>query len=121
MSHYKNGREAINGEPVIGKLYGQLITGVIYGINPSTETCNCTVAQIVPGGVMTVGCVNVKDLYHVEDALAAIEPKVQPATEVVPPPPMAWNRSTEPTKDSSPADTTPPATPPAAQAAPGSD
>ena len=46
--HYKNGREAKVGDPVIGTTYNRKGTqiGIIVGITPGTDTCNCRVAVI---------------------------------------------------------------------------
>jgi len=76
--HYKNGREAKTGDSVITKNYsGNLTAGVIYDLVPG-GTCNCSVAVLVPGGTQQLTCQNVGNMYHVEDAFAAIEPKIMP-------------------------------------------
>ena len=73
--HYKNGREAKNGDPVICKGYsGQVTVGKIHTIVPGCDACNCTVAEPVMGGVNQLACQTVGQLYHAEDALLAIEP-----------------------------------------------
>lgn len=73
--HYKNGREAKDGDTVIyydtyrQKTFG----GVVWAIIPGSNSCNCQVARVVPGLVVneskTLG-----EMYHAEDALMAIEP-----------------------------------------------
>jgi len=70
--HYKNGREANNGDLVIGKpKHGvTTITGIIQDIVPGQETCNCTVIR--PGGLIGC-CVSVADLFHADDALECAE------------------------------------------------
>jgi len=71
--HYKNGRSAFNGEPVITKDYnGQVVSGVIHNLRPG-DTCNCDAALIVPGGVFHMTCQNVGNMYHAADAFAAME------------------------------------------------
>lgn len=71
--HYKNGRLARNGDTVIGKpqFVPAPIVGIIQDINPGSTSCNCTVLR--PGGMVQL-CVTVGDLYHVEDAMAVLEP-----------------------------------------------
>jgi len=76
MAHYKNGRPAANGDPVVGQTYGGsgvVYAGTIHSINPGQETCNATVAEACVGGVNQRPCVNVSDLYHAEDAFKAID------------------------------------------------
>ncbi len=71
--HYKNGREARYGDPVIVKDYnGNITAGVIHNLR-AAQTCNCDVATLVPGGVTNLTCRTVGELYHAEDALKAIE------------------------------------------------
>lgn len=90
--HYKNGREAHNGETVIGQpqYCPTPYVGIIQDINPGATSCNCTVIR--PGGIIQ-SCVTVGDLYHVEDALAAIEAKTAAdaaaAAEAPTPPPAS--------------------------------
>ena len=73
--HYKNGREARNGDLVIGKPeYGPgVIVGIVQDINPVADKCNCVVIR--PGGLIQ-NCVTCGELYFAEDAYAAIEPKI---------------------------------------------
>lgn len=72
--HYKNGRLAKDGDPVICKGYNGLITvGKVYNLTPGTETCNCSVAEPVMGGVNQLTCRTLNEMYHAEDALTAIE------------------------------------------------
>lgn len=72
--HYKNGREARNGDTVIGKpqYAASLLVGLIQDINPGATSCNCQVIR--PGGLIQ-SCVTVGEIYHAEDALQAIEEK----------------------------------------------
>lgn len=71
--HYKNGRAAQAGEPVIvpRDYNGKLTVGVIYNLREGV-TCNCDVAVIIPGGVAQLICQEVTQLYHAADAFAAI-------------------------------------------------
>lgn len=72
--HYKNGREANEGDPVIylDSYKKKVVIGRIWSLSAGT-TCNCQVAQIIPGGV-THTCQSLNEMYHAEDALLAIEP-----------------------------------------------
>ena len=73
--HYKNGREAKEGDAVVylDTYRKKVKVGQLWSVSPGSETCNCQVAEVVPGGVQhssqTIG-----HLYHAEDALIAIEP-----------------------------------------------
>lgn len=70
--HYKNGKEAKDGDLVIGRggwTGAPLITGMIVDIFPGSGSCNATIIR--PGGIIQT-CVNVSDYYHAEDAYAAI-------------------------------------------------
>lgn len=87
--HYKNGREAKNGDPVIGLGYnGEPIAGSIHGITPGSDQCNCTVAVAVMGGVNQLTCQTVGNYFHAGDALAALVTVVlanPPTLEIQPP------------------------------------
>jgi hypothetical protein len=72
--HYKNGREAKEGDPVITLDYNRkVVVGVAYNLRPA-EICNCDVAVLIPGGSQQLTCQTVGNLYHAEDCLLAIEP-----------------------------------------------
>lgn len=107
--HYKNGREAKVGDLVVGTTYNLkgLQIGILVGITPGTDCCNCRVACVrafspndpsngttgmvhSEQGVTTLVTMGVdysacKDLYHAEDAFALLESVPQ----VVDPPPAA--------------------------------
>ena len=69
--HYKNGREAKSGDQVITRDWTQkVVVGTIHTLNAQSDTCNCTVAVVVPGGVNQLSAQSIKDCYHAEDALA---------------------------------------------------
>jgi hypothetical protein len=70
--HYKNGREAKEGDPVIAKVYNGFRAGTISQLNPNATTCNGTLTRAIVGGVQSES-VNLGELYHAEDAFAAIE------------------------------------------------
>lgn len=79
--HYKNGREAREGDPVVGKSFnGQPVVGILIDTTAALECCNGTVVR--PLG-LPLSCVNVKDFYHAEDAFAALEQK-QPTPDSAP-------------------------------------
>ena len=71
IMHYKNGREAHEGEPVIAQSYGKTYAGNIHSIVAGVSSCNAQIAYPVFGG-MSHTCVTVGDCYHAEDAFAAI-------------------------------------------------
>ena len=61
--HYKNGREAIVGDRVIGRTYNQkdVVVGTLLSITPGAASCNCMVGYIkvrelpiTPGGLQVV-------------------------------------------------------------------
>lgn len=94
--HYKNGREARNGDPVIGPAWTgskEIVAGTIHSIAPGCETCNCTVAIPIVGGVNQSSCRTVSDFYHAEDAFAAIEPKIDTQVQAMPVPVAAQSAS----------------------------
>ena len=69
--HYKNGRIAHAGDPVVYRDYNQTIkTGILLDTVPSSTCCNGIVSR--PCGLMPES-VDTKQLYHVEDALNALE------------------------------------------------
>lgn len=75
--HYKNGREAKEGDVVVYvETYPsrRVNVGVIHSL-VIAEGCNCQITKILPGGVSLNNCSSLKELYHAEDALLAIEPE----------------------------------------------
>lgn len=73
--HYKNGRLAQVGDPVVGTCYNTngLVVGTLVEITPARETCNCKVAfvgdAVTPVKVDYSQCSN---FHHAEDAKQAI-------------------------------------------------
>jgi hypothetical protein len=67
--HYRNGREAKNGDKVVmiggyGSEGGQVVAlGVLYGAVPGNDYCNGNIAPTQPAGVSACLC----DCLHVED------------------------------------------------------
>jgi hypothetical protein len=82
--HYKNGREAKEGDSVVGKNWcGTAVCGTLSDLNKSTDSCNGQLNRALgPQLYVTVG-----ELYHVEDALAAVE-ALQPLADTAPQPPL---------------------------------
>lgn len=72
--HYKNGKEARDGDPVIWRPnpeYDATYAGKIHNLTTG-ETCNGTIAIPVIGGVEQRACINTKDCYHAADAYNAM-------------------------------------------------
>jgi len=67
--HYKNGREAKNGDKVVLiSSYGPPVIGVLYDATAGNDFCNGKIAQVMPNDL----CPNLKDCLHLDDVLAAI-------------------------------------------------
>jgi len=62
--HYKNGREAKNGDKVIWfPEYGVPVAGILYDAVAGNDYCNGRIAPTLP----TDPCPNLKEVLHVED------------------------------------------------------
>lgn len=61
--HYKNGREAKEGDKVVSP-YGM---GILHSVSAQSETCNGRIAAITPNDPY----VNIKDCLHMDDINAA--------------------------------------------------
>jgi len=91
--HYKNGREAKAGDPVIKKDYnGNIQVGILLDMIPASHCCNATLlrpAGMLPFEVKTDQCV------HAEDGWTALNPPPQEpvamAAPVAAPSPEAIN------------------------------
>ncbi len=82
--HFKNGREAKQGDHVIAKSYaGSIVGGVIYDLRPDGSKCNVTVSVLKPGGTYELTCQDVGQMVHVEDALGALDALAASVTKVV--------------------------------------
>jgi hypothetical protein len=67
--HYKNGREAKNGDKIVMiPSYGLPIIGILYDAVAGIDTCNGRIAQISP----TDTCPNLKEVLHLDDVLGAL-------------------------------------------------
>ncbi len=70
--HYKNGREAKEGDAVLFPMYGKMIAGNIFNLNAAATTCNGEVCYPVHGGTRSTS-VNVNEGYLAQDAFDAVE------------------------------------------------
>lgn len=76
--HYKNGREAKNGDKIvhIDPYNGTFKTGILYDAKPGNDYCNGKIAVVSSGDA----CPNLRECIHYEDFVAAIpEEIVKPA------------------------------------------
>lgn len=67
--HYKNGREAKNGDKVVlipG--YGPPVVGVLYDAMAGNDCCNGKIARTSPSDPRP----NLKEVLHMDDVLAAL-------------------------------------------------
>jgi hypothetical protein len=75
--HYKNGREAKNGDKVLliqrytvgGKEVGAPVVGILYDAQPGNDFCNGKIAPISPTDPMP----SLADCLHLDDVLAAVD------------------------------------------------
>jgi hypothetical protein len=71
--HYKNGREAKNGDKVmLVPSYGAPTVGILYDAVAGNDHCNGRIAPISPVDVMP----NLKEVLHLEDVLKALPAEV---------------------------------------------
>lgn len=62
--HYKNGREAHNGDKVVLiNEYGAAVIGILYDAKANNDYCNGKLAPISPSDVMP----NLKECLHLDD------------------------------------------------------
>lgn len=67
--HYKNGREAKNGDKVmLIPSYGPPVVGILYDATAGNDYCNGKIAPVLPSDP----CPNLKECLHLDDALASI-------------------------------------------------
>ena len=70
--HYKNGREAKNGDKVMWipdpKYGASPCVGILYNATAGQDYCNGQLALVVPGNPTP----NLKECLHIEDALKAL-------------------------------------------------
>lgn len=67
--HYRNGREAKNGDKVVSLDGGKInAVGVLYDATPGNDFCNGTIAPVQPANQSACLC----DCLHVDDVQALI-------------------------------------------------
>lgn len=70
--HYRNGREAKNGDQVIMLDGGKVVAvGVLYGATPNNDYCNGHIAQTQPSQTLACLC----DCLHIDDVAAILAEK----------------------------------------------
>lgn len=78
--HYKNGREAKNGDKVvIFPSYGNPVIGILYDAVAGNDYCNGKVAPILPNDPMP----NLKECLHLDDVLNALPGHVADSSQNV--------------------------------------
>ncbi len=80
--HYKNGREAKNGDKVVmfldypkdanGKSLGSPVVGILYDATAGNDYCNGKLAVTAPNDP----CPNLKDCLHLDDVMATLPAEV---------------------------------------------
>jgi hypothetical protein len=93
--HYKNGREAKNGDRVIAfPSCGAPFAGILYDATAGNDYCNGKVAPTSPRDP----CPNLKEVLHADDVTALCNPpQPQPVPDPAPAP------AQEPPKEAAPA------------------
>jgi hypothetical protein len=77
--HYKNGREAKNGDKVVlVSSYGAPVIGILYDATAGNDYCNGRIAPIQPNDPMP----NLKEVLHLEDVLKALPDPVPDASKL---------------------------------------
>jgi len=67
--HYKNGREAKNGDKVVMLPgWGPPVVGILYDATAGNDFCNGKLAPVAPNDP----CPNLKDCLHLDDVLNAL-------------------------------------------------
>jgi hypothetical protein len=67
--HYKNGREAKNGDKVVlFPSYGPPTVGILYDAVAGNNDCNGRVARMAPSDP----CPDLKECLHLDDVLAVV-------------------------------------------------
>jgi hypothetical protein len=65
--HYKNGREAKNGDKVLLiPSYGAPVVGILYDATPGNDACNGRIAATLPNDPMP----NLQECLHIDDVTA---------------------------------------------------
>ena len=78
--HYKNGREAKNGDKVVlipAGQWGAPIIGILYDAQGGNDYCNGKLAPIAPNDP----CPNLKECLHLDDVLKALPADVPDSSQ----------------------------------------
>lgn len=71
--HYKNGREAKNGDKVVlFPTYGSPTVGILYDATAGNDYCNGRIAPISPSDT----CPNLKEVLHLDDVVKALPAEI---------------------------------------------
>lgn len=82
--HYKNGREAKNGDKVVMIQSGRMYVGVLIDAVAGNDYCNGQLAQLPPATYC-----NLKECLHMDDAVAALPTSVPDTSKKPDPAPPA--------------------------------
>ena len=82
--HYKNGREAKNGDQILMISGNEVIAGMLYGATPGNDSCNGYIAKMENGHYASLS-----ECLHIEDVKLALTqvpniPKAYPANTATP-------------------------------------
>jgi hypothetical protein len=67
--HYKNGREAKNGDKImLIPSYGSPVVGILYDATAGNDFCNGKIAPVSPSDA----CPNLKECLRLDDVLKAV-------------------------------------------------
>ena len=73
--HYKNGREAKNGDMIVLlPQYGAPVVGILYDAKPGNDFCNGNIARTTASDC----CANLSECLHVDDVKAAVKAALEP-------------------------------------------
>lgn len=85
--HYRNGRAAHEGDPVIAETWkgsGKFVAGTLHSTMPNATTCNGQLAVASVGGSVQHH-VTIGECFHAEDAFAAAVAKLTEAPQAAEP------------------------------------
>ena len=72
--HYKNGREAKNGDKVVWwPAYGAPMVGILYDAVAGNDYCNGKLAAVAPND----SCPNLKEVLHLDDIIKRLEGEIE--------------------------------------------
>ncbi len=80
--HYKNGREAKNGDKVVLiPMYGSPVIGILYDAQAGNDYCNGKLALTKPND----SCPNLAECLHLDDVLNMLTTEVPDTSKLVKP------------------------------------